>query len=371
MRIVLVYKDYYPVVGGIENTVRLLARELSQREGFEVSVLTTSTGPMTERQTVDGVEVVRAGRQLKSASTPISWQLFTEMRRLRADVVHLHFPYPWGELAYMLAGRGKMVLTYHSDIVKQQGLLRLYEPFLWRVLERAEFIVATSPNYVESSPYLRQFRDKCVIIPCGIDLARFDTVDQARVERLRARWDSRVVLFVGVFRYYKGLPYIIEAMKDVKARLVLVGAGPLESELRALVADRGLDSKVVFAGRVADEELPAYYQAADVYVLPASHRSEALGLSLIEAMACGRPVISTELGTGTSYVNVHGVTGLVVPPADPKALASAMNQLLADEELRRTFGEASRRRAQDLFSKEAMVEGMVRLYRQVHYDVAG
>lgn len=363
MRVLQVYKDYYPVVGGIENTVRMLATEVSRRPGFEMVVLTTNTGPRTERLTIDGVEVIKAGRQLTAASTPISWSLLMEMRKLKSDVTHLHFPYPWGELAYLAFGHGRMILTYHSDIVKQRSLLRFYEPFLWRVLGRAEAIVATSPDYVQSSPYLRRVAEKCVVVPCGIEVERFERADVARVEQLRRQLGSRAVLFVGVFRYYKGLRYLIEAMKDVDAKLLLVGSGPLEAELRAQVAGSGLDDRVVFAGQVSDDDLPAYYQAADVYVLPASERSEALGLSLMEAMASGLPVVTTRLGTGTSYVNVDGTTGLVVPPADPAALAAAINRLLDDDDARRRMGLAGHRRVRQLFSKEVVVGRMVDVYR--------
>lgn len=365
MRVVHVYKDYYPVAGGIENTVRMLATELARRPGFEMVVLTTNTGPRTERLTIDGVEVIKAGRQLAVASTPISLPLLVEMGRLKPDIAHLHFPYPWGEVAYLLSGRGRMVLSYHSDIVKQGRLLRFYEPFLWRVLDRAEVIVATSPNYVESSPYLRRFVSKCTVVPCGVDIARFERVDPARVDALKNWFGHPLVLFVGVFRYYKGLPYLIEAMKHVDARLVLVGRGPLEGTLRSRAAEIGLGDKVVFAGFVPDEDLAAYYHAADVYVLPASHRSEALGISTMEAMACGVPVVTTELGTGTSYVNLDGLTGLVVPPANPLALAGAINRLLADGDLRRKMGQAGRDRVRRVFSKEVVVDQMAELYGKV------
>lgn len=354
------------MIGGIENTVRLLASEISRRPGFEISVLTTNTGPWSERLQIDGVDVIKTGRQAIAASTPISLQLVWQMRQLRPDITHLHFPYPWGELAYLLAGHGKMILTYYSDIVKQRGLLRLYEPFLWRVLNRASVLVANSPNYLETSPYLKRFADKCVIIPCGVDLDRFNRVDENRVGEIRRRWRGPLVLFVGVFRYYKGLHYLIEAMEQVPATLLLVGAGPLEGELRRLVSDRGVQDKVFFVGAVPDEDLPSYYQASDVYVLPASHRSEALSIALMEAMSCGVPLVSTELGTGTSYVNADGETGLIVPPCDATALAGAINRLLGDEAMRRTMGQAGRCRAKAMFSQEVVVDQVAKLYERVY-----
>jgi len=242
---------------------------------------------------------------------------------------------------------------------------------LWKLLERAEVIMPTSPNYINSSPYLRRYADKCEVIPLAIDVERFEKVDLAKVQALRREWGGPTVLFVGVFRYYKGLPYLVQAMRDVPAKLVLVGAGPLEGELRAMAGQPDLAGKVHFAGTVSEQDLPSYYQAADVYVLPACQRSEAFGLSLLEAMASSLPLVSTELGTGTSYVNVHGETGLVVPPADPEALAQAINVLLNDEMLRRRYGLAGRRRAREVFSKHVFVDRVIDVYRKIQVQALG
>jgi glycosyltransferase involved in cell wall biosynthesis len=362
MRILHVYKDYYPVVGGMENHIRTLARGTARR-GFDVTVLVTSRTTRTEVVEMEGVEVIKAGRLATVASTPISLSLFSWMRRLRPDITHLHFPYPWGEMAHLLFGRGRRtVITYQSDIVRQKRLLRVYRPFLRRVLDRADRIIATSPNYVQSSPYLRAVSDKCKVIPLGIDQEPFRKPRTEEVRRLRDRYRSPLLLFVGLLRYYKGLDYLIRAMPDIDAQLLVVGSGPMEKEWQALVSNLGLGEKVLFAGRVEDEQLPAYFQACDVFVLPASHRSEAFGLVQLEAMACGKAVVSTELGTGTSYVNIHGQTGLVVPPRDPAALARAINRLLGDEQLRTQMGTRARERARQEFSHEVMIDRILGIY---------
>ena len=368
MKILQVYKNYYPVLGGIENNMRMLCAEFA-RLGHEVTALVANGGPGTVREVIEGVQVIRAGALGTAARTPLSPHLFWEMARLRPDVTHLHFPYPVGELAYLLAGRGRhTAITYHSDIVKQRALLRGYEPFLRWLLSRAERIIATSPNYIRSSPYLSRVAAKCVVVPSGVDGERFRRRDPAAVARLRQLYGEPLVLFVGLFRYYKGVEYLIAAMRDVPARLVLVGAGPLEAELRAQVQREGVGEKVHFAGAVSDAELPGYYHACDVFVLPASHRSEALGLAQIEAMFCEKPVICTELGTGTSYANLDGVTGLVVPPRDPAAMAAALNRLLGDDQLRRRLGHAASERAWQEFSKEVMFQRVDALYRQLVED---
>ena len=364
MRVLHIYKDYYPVLGGIENHVRLLAEEEARR-GLEVTVLVTSPTPRTVVEEANGVRIIKAARLATVASTPLSLGLFLWVRRLQADIAHLHFPYPPGEVANLLLGQAPhTVITYHSDVVRQKWLLRLYRPLLWRVLCQADRIIATSPLYIESSPFLRAWREKCVVIPLGIDLTPFQRVDERRARQLRRRYGGEkcpLILFVGKLRYYKGLQYLIEAMKTVEARLLVAGTGPMEGTWRRLTEREGLAGKVLFLGQVPDDELPPLYRACDLFVLPASERSEAFGAVLLEAMASGLPVVSTELGTGTSYVNRDGETGLVVPPRDPQALAQALRTLLADGELRRQMGERGREWARR-FSKEGMAQAVIRLY---------
>ena len=370
MKILYVYKDYYPVVGGIENHIRLICRGLRRYPGVEPEVLVTNTASRTVVEEIDDVRVVKAARLANVSSAPISLSLFTWMRRLEADIVHLHFPYPIGELAYLLAGRGrKMVISYHSDIVRQKYLLQVYKPFLRRVLDRANLITVSNPNYIKTSTYLRPLAGKCRVIPHGADLARFAPTQEVlnRAAAIRRRYNSPLILFVGLLRYYKGLSYLIQAMSNVDAKLLVVGQGPQGAEWQALSQTLGLGDKVVFLGRVSDEELLNLYHACDVFTLPSIHRSESWGAVQLEAMACGKPVVCTELGTGTSFVNLDGVTGLVVPPQDSAALADAINRLLADPNLRHRMGNAGQERARRELSVETMVDNIVQMYR----DVAG
>jgi rhamnosyl/mannosyltransferase len=349
----------------MENHIRMLARGTAER-GLDVTVLVTSPTRRTEVGELEGVKVIKAGRLATVASTPISFGLFRWVRRLRPDIAHLHFPYPMGEMAQLFFGRSQRTLiTYHSDVVRQQGLLRVYKPFLRRVLARADRIIATSPNYIKSSPYLSAVFDKCTVVPLGIDLEFFRQPRTYEVKALRRRYRPPLLLFVGLLRYYKGLDYLIGAMPDIDARLLVVGSGPMAEEWQALVGRLGLGERVLFAGRVEDEHLPAYFQACDIFVLPASHRSEAFGVVQAEAMACGKPVVCTELGTGTSYVNVDGQTGLVVPPRDPDALAAAINRLLGDEALRTQMGARGSERARQEFSHEVMIDRVLRIYEDL------
>ena len=236
-----------------------------------------------------------------------------------------------------------------------------------RVLARADLITVSSPNYIQTSPYLRPLAMKCRVIPHGADLSRFEPTPEIiqQAAAIRQRYHQKpLLLFVGLLRYYKGLAYLIEAMQQVDAQLLVVGQGPQGEEWRVLSDRLGLTDKVIFLGRVGDQELLALYQACDTFVLPSIHRSESWGAVQIEAMASGKPVICTELGTGTSFVNLDGVTGYVVPPEDSTALATAINRLIGDPDLRLRLGHNARQRAQQEFSATIMIERLVQFYRE-------
>jgi len=365
LRVLHVYKDYAPVIGGIENHVRLLAEGQAAR-GLEVTVLVTNTSARTIEERRGGVRVVKAARLGEAASTPLSLRFFREIARLESDVMHLHSPYPPAEIgALVFRPRTPCILTYHSDVVRQRWMMKVYGVVLRRILRRADRIIAASANLAASSPFLRAAAGRCEVIPHGIDAARFDRPAASAVETIRRRHRPPIVLFVGRLRYYKGLDYLLQAMRDVGATLLVAGTGAMEGAWRTLAANLGLADRAVFLGDVPDEELPAYYSACEVFVLPASHRSEAFGLVQLEAMAARRPVVSTELGTGTSFVNVHGETGLVVPPRDPGALASAISSLLRDPDRRRAMGEAGGRRVAAEFSADRMIDRIIELYGAV------
>jgi glycosyltransferase involved in cell wall biosynthesis len=366
VHILQLYKDYYPVLGGIENHVRDLSEGLVSR-GHRVTVLVTNLANRTlVERPHPGLTVIKAARALRLASTPLSLEIGGLAGQLHPDLVHLHFPYPPGDLIYRrVPGRPPLVVTYHSDIVRQQSLLRIYRPLMELTLRRAARILATSPNYMASSPYLRRHLGRCSVVPLGIDPARFAHADMRRVAAIRARYDAPLLLFVGRLRYYKGLHVLLEALPRVRAELLIGGSGPEHGRLAAQASQLGIAQRVHFLGDIPDEDLPALLHAADIFVLPAHLRAEALGLAQIEALASGLPCVSTELGTGTSYANLHGTTGLVVPPGDSSALAQAINLLLADPAMRQRFGEAGQRRVAELFSQTHMLDAVETVYRDV------
>jgi rhamnosyl/mannosyltransferase len=251
---------------------------------------------------------------------------------------------------------------------------RLYRPLLRGFLESVSRILVPSPQLLESSPVLAPVRAKCAVVPFGVEPAHYAPAPEVlrRAREVRACFtagDSQEVifLFVGKFRYYKGLTVLLDALarlwrSGVGARLVLLGEGPEENSLRARVRALGLVPRVSFVPHVSEEELVAHYCAADALVLPSIARSEAFGIVLLEAMACGKPVISTALGTATSWVNQHARTGLVVAPRDADALAAAMETLAHDAKLRAHFGAAGRERVSKLFSRQQMLEAVCEQY---------
>ena len=362
MKLLHVYKDYAPVLGGIENHIRLLA-EKQAAAGNRVTVLATSRTTRTVIEETNGVHVVKAARLAHLASTPISVMLPWHLAQQRPDIAHLHYPYPVGEVSQLCFGRSQcVVLSYHADIVRQAGILRFYRPLLNRMLDRVDRILVASPQMLKTSPLLQPFREKCVLVPYGIDRRPFlaSRADEARA--LQERYGGGPwLLFVGVLRYYKGLQYLLQAMVGIHARLMIVGDGPMAPVLRGQAQALGLGDGVVFAGRVSDRELPAYYQFADILILPSSERSEAYGLVQVEAMTSGLPVVCTELHTGTTFVNRDGESGLVVPPKDPKALAAAVVRLLEDDALRLRLGQGARARSA-LFAAEDMLRAVDKVY---------
>ena len=362
MKILHIYKDYPPILGGIENHVRLLAEGQAGR-GHAVTVLVTN--PAGARSTLaeeGGVTVVRAGRLATVASTPLSLALPWRLLRERPDVVHLHYPYPVGETAQWLLRRGRAtVLTYHADIVRQANILRFYRPILQRVLRHADAIIIGSPP-MRAGAFLGPHADKLRLIPYGIPLARFRPPPVAHTAADVTAARTKRLLFVGRLRHYKGLDYLIRGLTRIDAHLLIAGIGPMEAEWRALAGQAGVAAKITWLGEVSDEALPALYRSADLFVLPASNASEAFGLVQVEAMAAGLPVVSTELGTGTSYVNQHGVTGLVVPPRDSDALAEAINALLSDDARRAALAAAALERVAREFDVDVMVGRVLALY---------
>jgi O-antigen biosynthesis rhamnosyltransferase len=366
LKVLHFYKTYFPdSFGGVEQFIYQLARGSAHR-GLDVTVLSLSPNVRTEKHLFENHFVQRVRRNFEIASTGISFRIFGEFAALarEADIVHYHYPWPFGDVVHFATAAAKpTILTYHSDIIRQQRLLKLYKPLQNRFLKSVDRIIATSPNYLETSDTLNDYRDKTRVIPIGLDRSTYPKSDPARLAKWRDRTGERFFLFVGVLRYYKGLHVLLEALRGTNYSLVIVGAGPIEAELRQHAAQIGL-TNLHFLGALSDDDKVALFELSYAVLFPSHLRSEAFGISLLEGAMFGKPLISSEIGTGTSYVNVHGETGLVVPPNDPDSLREALRLLDDSPGLAQKMGRNAYDRFQTYFTADKMVERYIQLYDQ-------
>lgn len=321
-RVVHLYKDYPPVLGGIESHVDLLTRLLSEQGvGCEVICARTQGSPRIERR--GDVRVRRCYTPITIASTPLPPFLPLALHRSRASIVHLHYPWPPSEVAWMIGGQSRhLVITVHCEIVRHARLARLLAPLSNSVFRRAARILVTGSSMRETE-WLQPYRDRVDVVPLGVDTSRLKpnpAVDDPLPEIGRPR-----ILFVGRMRHYKGLPVLARALSLLpKARLVAVGSGPARAELDNALHALGCADRAHLVGEVDEERLIRIYQTSDVAVLSSTSKAEAFGLSIAEAQSCGLPAVTTAVGTGTEQTIHDGISGQVVPPNDPQALAQAL-----------------------------------------------
>jgi len=368
MRVLHFYKTYYPDSwGGIEQVIRQLCVGTG-RLGVSNEVLTLTPDKAGPKEIeFEGHTVHRVSMDFEIASTGFSFAAIRKLARLarKADVIHYHFPWPFMDLAHFMARIDKpSVVTYHSDIVRQKQLLRVYGPLKRRFLHSVDAVVATSPNYLASSAVLKRFAHKTRTIPFGLDKSTYPVATEQRKDKWRAQCGERFFLFVGVLRYYKGLHILLDAMVNVDYPVVIVGAGPIEQELKAHAQRLGL-THVQFIGAVDEDDKAALLELSYAMVFPSHLRSEAFGISLLEGAMFGKPMISSEIGTGTTYINIDNDTGLVVAPDDPAALGAAMRTLWDDPERAAAMGRRAEARYWELFTAEKMAHSYDALYREL------
>jgi glycosyltransferase involved in cell wall biosynthesis len=364
MKILHISKYFPPYFGGMELFVSDLVWELART--MRCDVLCANTGARTAIERRHGTTIVRAGSIAVLGATALSPAMVWLLRRVRSDydIVSVHLPNPMAALAcYLTRPRGRLVLHWQSDVIRQRRLAVLYRPLETWLLRRCAAVIVTTDEYRGYSPALVEFYSKCTTIPLGLDPCRL-VPDARLVATIRHRNAHRSIIFSAArLVYYKGLEYLIPAMRQVDGVLLIGGTGPLAAQLQRQIADLGLGERIKLLGHLSPQELASYYAASDVVCLASTSRAESFGIVQLEAMALGKPVVSTAIpGSGVSWVNQDGITGLVVPPRDSDALAAAIQRLCCDKALREELGANGRRRLQEVFGIERVAEQIRNLY---------
>lgn len=366
-----VYRTYYPdPPGGVQEAIRQICLSTSKLN-IDNTIFALSTNPEPKSLAIDNAAVYREKSWLSPSSCDIGgYSAFNEFVKLskKNDILQYHFPWPFFDCLNLFSSKSKpKIITYHSDIVKQRFLGKVYAPLMWKTLASMDVIVATSPKYVETSSVLSHpsVIDRVRVIPLGINESSYNIRgDDSVFSRISLDSSEPFFLFLGVHRYYKGIHSLIEAAKFTKAKIVIGGSGPLTLELKRLA--HALDvTNIIFSGQLTDPEKLSLFKSCRAFVLPSHLRSEAFGVVLIEASMMGKPMITCEIGTGTTYVNINDITGLVVPPESPRLLANAINTLLENESVAKNMGVNARQRYEHLFSGNVLGKAYEDLYREL------
>lgn len=365
-----VYRTSYPhTQGGIEEVIRQLCAETSKQGVTNRIICLSNQCKQLEMTEIEGAVVYCYPQIFEVASCGFSIQAFTAFKQQAqwADIIHYQAPWPFADMMHVFNRiKTPAIVTYQSDIIRQKRLMQIYKPLMNYYFKSVKKIVATSDNYLKSSAILREYKSKTVVIANGIDgLQPNNSQQQQEIQQqLKQRVGESFLLFVGVLRYYKGLSYLLDALKGTDYPVVIAGFGPEQDRLQAQVKRLNL-TNVTFLGYISDQEKKALYQLSKAIVFPSCERSEAYGITLVEASMHKRAMISTQLNTGTSYINLDGETGLVVEPKNSQQLRTAMDKLYQDDTLTDTMGAAAYKRYLSLFTSKAMGNAYISLYQQV------
>ena len=359
LHILEVNKFYHPHIGGIESVIQSHSEYFQKREDCDVKVLVCQEKGKATCDIVNDVSVYRAGSFGTYFSCPLSFQFIKKFKKMaeNADIVEIHLPFPLGDVACLLSDyKGKVVISWHSDIIKQKKLLFFYKPILKKFLKRADLIIVATQNHIDGSKFLPEFKEKCCVIPYGINTEEYLN---AETEKLltgnSTNKNSIKFLFVGRLVYYKGIDVLIDAFSKISKEnfeLFIVGTGTLEEEMKNKVLCYNLKEKVHFMGKLSDNDLRSAFSDCDVFVFPSVENSEAFGIVQLEAMIYEKPVINTSLFTGVPLVSVDGETGITVPPKDADRLAEAMEKLGNNPELRQKYGKNAKKRVLENYDED-------------------
>ena len=368
IKILEVNKAYFPHTGGIETLVKQYSEELGRYDNIEIRTLVCRDGiGKTCADNITGVRLVRAGSFGTYFSCPVSVSFLKIFRKMsvNADVIHIHVPFPLADLALLLSGyTGKVVVSWHSDVVKQKKLLRLYKPLMKYLLNRADCILVATEGHIDGSEFLAEYRSKCRVLPYGISPENYISIKKIPflTEKL-TNPENIKVFFTGRLVYYKGVDVLVNAFRKVgnNCELFIAGTGILENQLKEKVRKYGLNDRVHFLGFLPEEQLKQAFSDCDIFVLPSVERSEAFGIVQLEAMIYGKPVINTNLPSGVPYVSVHGITGITVQPYNSVQIAEAINILRKNKNLRERLGKNAQKRVLEYFNEKNIIQDLYKI----------
>ena len=366
---VLQLGKFYPIKGGVECVMEIFTEGLAER-GYPSDMLCAAhDGHVGDIILGEESRIMCAHSLLKVAATMISPMMIVRLRKIchEYDIIHIHHPDPMATLALFLSGyKGRVVLHWHSDILKQKFLLRFFKPLQSWLIRRADLILGTTPVYVEESPFLKDVQHKTSFLPIGVDPYPWLSDE---IKDIRAQYPGKKIIFsMGRLVSYKGYEYLISAMTHLPEEYVLlIGSdGPLKEQLQQQIEELGLKDRVTLLGGLKEEKKQAYFGACDVFCLSSVMKTEAYAIVLVEAMSLGRPIVATEIPeSGVSWVNAHEVSGLNVPVRDPEALAEAIHKICGDPELWKHYSQGARQRYDDTFTKDEMINNLIETYTQL------
>jgi rhamnosyl/mannosyltransferase len=362
----LTRKSFLDSKGGIEVFVHQLVNSI-KKYGVISEILCT-TQKKTKIKNFFGNKFHLAKSDFEIFSCTFSIDFILKYKKIinNYDIIHYHFPWPFLDICnFFLKTKRPKIITYHSDIVRQKYLNFLYQPLMNNFLKSANLLVATSKNYLKTSLNLNNYRKKVKIIPIGIDENTYPKVSKKFVKLWKKKLLPDYILFVGQFRYYKGLFILLEALKFGNFNLIIAGSGSLEVKLKKIILKQNLGNRVIIINDFSEKDKVAFYKNSKAIVFPSNLRSEAFGISLVEGAMFSKPLISTDIGTGTSFINIHNKTGYVVPPNDPKKILFYINKILKDKNRSKKFGHNARQRFKKFFTADKMALKYLNVYNQI------
>jgi glycosyltransferase involved in cell wall biosynthesis len=365
LKILYIYKTYYPhSLGGIESFIKELSTGCLER-GIESSVLCLAPQKEQTQIVIDNIPVYKIPSSFEIASTPFSFKALRCFKEIISgfDILHYQFPYPFADMLHLLfATHKKSIVTYQSDIVKQKFIYHFYKPLQTLFLKNVNHIICTSPNYLQTSSVLQKFQEKTSVIPIGLDKKKYLPPNQENIKKYKNQFGQKFFLFIGVLRYYKGLHTLIEAAHLTDVPIVIAGDGPIKESLQQ---DAKGKNNIHFLGKINDQQKSDLLAACTAFVFPSHKRSEAFGISLLEAAMFEKPMISCEIGTGTSFINLNNETGFVIEPEKPIILAAAMQKFMIEDNMARHMGKMAYKRYDELFSHKKMIDAYEQVYKNL------